>query len=41
MWTGSEWRSDFIQGGIWVYGNQTGRDGDYSVCIYRNPKLQS
>ena len=40
MWTGSDWRSDFIQNSIWVYGKNNGRDGDYSVCIWRHPDLQ-
>ena len=40
MWTGSDWRSDFIQKSIWVYGTNNGRDGDYSVCIWRHPDLQ-
>ena len=40
MWTGSDWRSDFIQKSIWVYGTNNGRDGNYSVCIWRHPDLQ-
>lgn len=40
MWTGSDWRSDFIQKSIWVYGTNKGRDGNYSVCIWRHPDLQ-
>ena len=40
MWTGSDWRSDFIQNSIWVYGKNNGRDGNYSVCIWRHPNLQ-
>lgn len=36
-----EWRSDFVQrGGAWVYRNGKGRDGDYSVCIWRHPEFQ-
>lgn len=42
MWTGSDWRSDAIQSKMSCYGtNATGRDGDYSVCIWRHPKLQN
>ena len=40
MWTGKDWRSDAIQRGIWIYGRGTGRQGDYSVCIWRHPDLQ-
>lgn len=40
MWTGSDWRSDFIQKSIWVYPSGTGRQGDHSVCIWRHPDLQ-
>ena len=40
MWTGSEWRSDFIQNNLWVYGTGVGREREYSVCIWRHPLLQ-
>lgn len=40
MWTGSDWRSDFIQNSIWVYPSGTGRQGDYSVCVWRRQDLQ-
>ena len=40
MWTGYDWRGDFIQNGIWVYPRGQGRQGDYSVCIFRHPDLQ-
>lgn len=40
MWTGKDWRSDAIQRGIWIYGSGTGRQGKYSVCVWRHPKLQ-
>lgn len=53
MWDGKpggagRWRSDFVQNtinrpgyGAWVYGNSPGRDGDYAVCIWRHPKLNT
>jgi hypothetical protein len=40
MWTGKDWRSDFVQNSVWVYGSAPGRDGDYSVCIWRHPGFQ-
>lgn len=43
MWTGHDWRSDFIQSTIMADSRFTDanmRDGDYSVCIWRNPKFQ-
>lgn len=39
MWTGNDWRSDFIQKHAWVYGNPKGRNGDHSFIILRNKKL--
>ncbi|MDO4465394.1 MAG: DUF192 domain-containing protein [Bacillota bacterium] len=39
MWTGSDWRSDFIQNHAWVYSNVKGRNGDNSFMILRNKKL--
>ena len=45
MWDGQHWRSDCIQtkhgpGGLTCYPNGSGRDGDYSYCIYRHPDFQ-
>lgn len=40
MWTGKDWRSDFVQRTIMVNTSFKGRDGDYSVCIWRHPDLQ-
>lgn len=41
MWTGHDWRSDAIQYAMSCYGSSAkGRDGDYSVCIWRHPDLQ-
>ena len=40
MWTGKDWRSDFVQGSIMANRKFTGRDGNYSVCIWRNPEYQ-
>ena len=41
MWTGKDWRSDAIQNALSCYGTKgVGRDGDYSVCIWRHPDLQ-
>lgn len=36
MWTGSEWKSDFIQERLWVYGKNAdrGKEGE-TVCIWR------
>jgi len=39
MWTGHDWRSDFIQRGIWVYNGYNGR-GNPSVAIWRHPEFQ-
>lgn len=36
MWTGTQWRSSFIQDSIWPYGKgYHGSEGDYCVCIWR------
>ena len=35
MWDGENWVSDFVQKGIWVYGNNNTRNGDEGVVIYR------
>lgn len=40
MWTGKDWRSDFVQRTIMANAQFTGRDGDYSVCIWRHPQFQ-
>ena len=40
MWTGKDWRSDFIQSGIMANSKFTDRDGNYSVCIWRHPDFQ-
>lgn len=40
MWTGKDWRSDFVQNGIMANKNYFDRNGDYSVCIWRHPDLQ-
>ena len=40
MWTGEDWRSDFVQNTIMASRNYTGRDGNYSVCIWRHPDFQ-
>jgi hypothetical protein len=40
MWTGKDWRSDFIQPGIMANSKFTDRDGNYSVCIWRHPDFQ-
>ena len=44
MWTGKDWRSDYIQGdNIMASRSQTnkdGRDGDFSVCLWRRDDLQ-
>ena len=40
MWTGTDWRSDFVQRTIMANTGYTGRDGNYSVCIWRNPEYQ-
>lgn len=37
---GLDWRSDFKQTSAWVYPNGKGRNGDYSVCIWRHPDFQ-
>ena len=38
MYVGNgEWRSDFIQQNAWCYGKNPGRQGDYSVCLWRHP----
>lgn len=41
MWTGKDWRSDCIQRALSCYPGGRDRDGEYSVCIWRNPKLVS
>jgi hypothetical protein len=41
MWTGKDWRSDCIQKSLSCYPNGKDRDGNYSVCIWRMPKLVS
>ena len=40
MWTGKDWRSDFVQSSIMADKRYTGRDGNYSVCIWRHPDFQ-
>ena len=40
MWTGKDWRSDFVQRTIMANTSFKGRDGDYSVCIWRHPSFQ-
>lgn len=43
MWTGKDWRSDFIQSTIMASSSQTNRDNrdnDYSVCLWRHPDYQ-
>lgn len=34
MYTGKDWRSDFIHG-AWVYGSDAGRNGDNSYQVWR------
>jgi hypothetical protein len=45
MWNGKDWRSDFIQNGIWVYGKNGGRTSGCngqtaSVALWRHPLFQ-
>ena len=45
MWNGKDWRSDFIQNGIWVYGKTGGRTSGCngqtsSVALWRHPLFQ-
>jgi hypothetical protein len=40
MWTGSDWRSDFVQRTIMPSTKFKGREGDKSVCIWRHPDFQ-
>ena len=40
MWTGKDWRSDFVQNTIMPNQKFTDRDGNYSVCIWRHPDFQ-
>lgn len=40
MWTGHDWRSDFVQRTIMANTSFKGRDGNYSVCIWRHPDFQ-
>lgn len=40
MWTGKDWRSDFVQSSIMANKNFTDRDGNYSVSIWRHPDFQ-
>ena len=43
MFTGKDWRSDFIQKTIMSSSsmtNKNNRDGNYSVCIWRHPDFQ-
>jgi len=41
MWTGTDWRSDFVQyNRIMANQSYTGRGGDYAVCIWRHPDFQ-
>ena len=40
MWTGKDWRSDFVQPTIMASTKFKGRDNDYSVCLWRHPDLQ-
>lgn len=40
MWTGSDWRSDFVQQTIMASTKYKGREGDKSVCIWRHPDFQ-
>jgi hypothetical protein len=40
MYTGKDWRSDFVQATIMANKDFIGRDGDYSVCIWRHPDFQ-
>ena len=40
MWTGKDWRSDFVQSSIMANKKYTNRDGNYSVCIWRHPDFQ-
>lgn len=35
MYTGTDWRSDFIQNDAWVYGKNAGRNGDQSYQVWR------
>jgi hypothetical protein len=40
MYTGKDWRSDFIQPTIMSSRSAQGREGNYSVCIWRHPAFQ-
>lgn len=40
MYTGKDWRSDYVQQTIMANPNFTDRDGTYSVCIWRHPDFQ-
>lgn len=40
MYTGKDWRSDFVQATIMANTKFVGRDGAYSVCIWRHPAFQ-
>ena len=40
MWTGSDWRSDFVQKTIMASTRYKGRCGNHSVCIWRHPDFQ-
>ena len=40
MYTGKDWRSDFIQSTIMSSRSAQGREGNYSVCIWRHPAFQ-
>jgi len=40
MFTGKDWRSDFVQRTIMANPKFIGRQGDYSVCIWRHPSFQ-
>jgi hypothetical protein len=40
MFTGKDWRSYFKQSTIMANQKFTDRDGDYSVCLWRNPQYQ-
>lgn len=38
MWTGHDWRSDFIQNNAWVYGASQPRD---NMVLWRYPKISA
>jgi len=40
MYTGKDWRSDSVQRTIMANTSFKGRDGNYSVCIWRHPDYQ-